>query len=146
MQVAIKRRIQTDWAFATLEELKARRIEAMQRAVQAEGDAVEPRRQAEMYMKAASNLAARSVALEAYAKAHAANGDPGGAAQKRAKAAELQRLSTQNWLLADQKARLAMKYEGRAHQETVLARRLTMEIRSRTGSFDDPGELAPIPA
>lgn len=146
MQVAIKRRVQTDWAFATLEELKARRNEAMNRAVQAEGDAVEPRRQAEMYMKAASELAGRSVTLEAYAKSDAAKGDAAGASQKRAMATEFQRLSTENWLMADQKARLAMKYEGRAHQESVLAQRLAIEIKSRTASFDESSEAAPIPA
>lgn len=137
MQVAVKRRVQTDWAFATLEELKFRRTEALGFAAQAEGDAVEPRRQAEMYMKSASDLGARAVSCLAYAKANEANGDLEGAAKKRAMAADYQELSQKNWMLADQKARLAMKYEGIAHQSSVLARRLTMEIKSRTASFEE---------
>jgi len=138
MQVSLKRRIQTDWAFATLEELKARRIEALNRAVQAEGNAAEPRRQSEVYLKAAGELAARSVALQAFATAHRAKGEVAEAAEKRAMADEYQRLSESNWRLADEKARLAMKFEGRAHLENGIAERLTLEIKSRTASFDPP--------
>lgn len=138
MQVSLKRRIQTDWAFATLDELKARRIEALNRAVQADGDAIEPRRQTEMYLKAAGDLAARSVALQAYAKAHLAKGESAEAEEKKAEADECQRLSDSNWRLADEKARLAMKFEGQAHLENGIAQRLTIEIRSRTASFEAP--------
>lgn len=138
MQVSLKRRIQTDWAFATLDELKARRVEALNRAVQAEGDAVEPRRQTEMYLKSAGDLAARAVALQAFAKAHIAKGELAEAEAKQTMANECQQLSESNWRLADQKAQLAMKLEGQAHLENRIAQRLTMEIKSRTASFDPP--------
>lgn len=138
MQVSLKRRIQTDWAFASLDELKARRVEALNRAVQAEGDAVEPRRQTEMYLKSAGDLAARAVALQAFAKAHLAKGEQAEADEKNAMAEECQRLSESNWRLADQKAQLAMKFEGQAHLENGIAQRLTREIKSRTASFDPP--------
>jgi hypothetical protein len=135
MQVAFKRRIQTDWAFATIDELKQRRLDALGRASKAEDDAVEPRRQAEMYTRAATDLSTRAAAFEAYAKASQANGDARTAAKRRQMAADLIALSEKNWLLADGRARQAMQLEGRAHQELALARQLTLEIKSRTASF-----------
>jgi hypothetical protein len=137
MQVHLKRRIQTDWAFATLDELKSRRAEALSNAVQAEGDAVEPRRQTEMYLNAATDLSARAVALQAFAKSHLAKGESEEASRKLAKAEELQALSNRNWALADEKARLLAQLEGRARQQTITAQQLTMEIKSRTASFDE---------
>lgn len=136
MQVALKRRIQTDWAFASLDELKERRTAALAEATAAEGNAVEPRRQSEMYMKAAAELGGRATALEAYAKAGVATDHHEEARQNFMRAAELRGLSDKNWLLADQKARIAAIYEGRAHQALSLARRLEVEIKSRTGSFE----------
>jgi hypothetical protein len=135
MHVALKRRVQTEWAFATIDELKQRRTEALGRAAQAEGDAVEPRRQAEMYTRAATELSTRAAAFEAYAKASEANGDVKAARKRRQMAADLVELSAKNWLMADGRARQAMQLEGRAHQETALARRLALEIKSRTASF-----------
>lgn len=142
MLVSLKRRIQTDQAFATLDELKARRVEALNRAVQAEGEAVELRRQTEMYLKAAADLASRGVALQAFAKSHRARGEHAEAALKQELAEDFQRLSEANWRLADERARVAMKSEGRAHQENLMASHLTLEIRSRTASFDEGESFA----
>ncbi len=136
MQVSLKRRIQTDWAFASLDELRERRAEALRAAVQAEGDAMEPRRQTEMYLNAAADLSARATALQAFAKAHLAKDEPVEAARKLAQAEELQKLSSKNWSLADDKARLLTQLEGRARQQTITAGRLTMEIKSRTASLE----------
>lgn len=122
---------------ATLEELKAWRVEALRLADRAGAQAEDVRAQSTIYAKAAEELEKRVLAARADSKKLEAQGDSAGAEELEKSIVDLETLARRNFRIAEEKRSLGLTLDRDAENQAVTAHRLTTQIKERGGSSLD---------